>query len=98
MLLQFVKLYNSNHLSNDTFNQIRNKLTTCIGKKLIWSSKHEIGSNRDIEVVIERLSNRFATVFRTLDNGRKIRYTINYHNLICGDDEIYIKQNKNQLS
>ena len=90
MLIQFVELYNNHYLTNDSFDSIRKTLTKLIGKKLIWNSKHE-NTSKDIEVVIERLSNRFATVFRVLENGQKIRYTINYHNLICGDDEISIK-------
>jgi len=90
MLIQFVELYNSNHLTDESYEKIRQKLSKLIGKKIQWHSKHEGSTNKQLEVVIERLSKRFATVFCTLEGGQRIRYTINYHNLICGDDEIYI--------
>lgn len=91
MLIQFIEPQEYNLVAKDSFEKIQKTLTMHLGKRLIWHSKHEAGINKELEVVIERLSNRFATVFKIMDNGKKIRYTVNYHNLICGDDHISTK-------
>lgn len=94
MLIRFVDLYNHQVVTNTQYEKVRQTLLLHIGKKLTWYSKHEPNQNKELVVVIERLSNRFATVFRVLEDGQKIRHTINYHNLICGDDEIRIRPTK----
>jgi len=88
MLSEFIHSYNANPTCEEHYLEIKTMLSRLLGKKIKWVSKHEASTNKELYVYIERLSNRFATVFRETPSGEVVRYTINYHNLICKDDEI----------